>query len=91
MGLWDRLGQVSSYLRKLRLSLGPGSYFQYRRGREYERKRAEHESDRATDSAARKRGEAERERGYDERYAGERERDIARERSERPEEIEPDR
>jgi hypothetical protein len=91
MGLWDRLGQVGSYVRKLRLSLGPDSYFQYRRGREYERKRADDERAQATVSAERKRGEAERGRQYDERYAGERERDVARERSERAKEGEPDR
>ncbi len=83
MGLWDRLGQVSSYVRRLRLSLGPDSYFQYRRGREYDRKRADHEREQATDSAERERGEAERGREYDERYA--------RERSERADEIEPNR
>jgi hypothetical protein len=91
MGLRDKLGQVSGYVRKLRLSLGPDSYYQYRRGREHARKRADHEREQASDSAERERGGAERQRDYDERYAGERERDIARERSERPEEIEPDR
>jgi len=92
MGLWDKLGRVSDYLGKLRLSLGPDSYFQYKRGRTHERKEADHARERAKDSADRKheaeRG-AEREREYDERYARERERDIARERTERTEEIEP--
>jgi hypothetical protein len=32
MGLWDKLRHASDYLRKLRLSLGPDSYFQYNEG-----------------------------------------------------------
>jgi hypothetical protein len=40
MGLWDKLGQASDYLRKKRLSLGPDSYFQYKRERKRERKHA---------------------------------------------------
>jgi hypothetical protein len=90
MGLRDKLGRARSYVRKLRLSLGPDSYYQYKRGREHDRKRAEHDREQASDSAERERGGAERQRDYDERYAGERADDIARERSER-EEIEPDR
>jgi hypothetical protein len=90
MGLWDKLGQASSYVRKLRGSLGPDSYFQYRGAREDERKRADHERERAMDSAERERREAERAREHGERYATERERDIARELSERGEEVEPD-
>ena len=91
MGLRDKLRQASNYLRKLRLSRGPDSYFQYKRRREYERKDAEHARDRAKDSADRERDEAERGREYEERYTGEREGDIARERTERAEEMEPDR
>jgi hypothetical protein len=92
MGLWDKLGRVSDYLRKLRLSLGPDSYFQYKRKRTHERKGADHARERAKDSAERVReaeGDAEREREYDERYARERERDSAPDRTERTEEIEP--
>jgi len=88
MGLWDKLGRASDYLRKLRLSLGPDSYFQYKRGRTHERKEANHARERAKDSAEREHEaerDAEREREYDERY----ERDIARERTESTEEIEP--
>jgi hypothetical protein len=92
MGLWERLGRAGDYLRKLRLSLGPDSYFQYKRERTHERKEADHARERADDSAEREReaeGDAEREREYDERYARERERDAARERTERTEGIEP--
>ena len=94
MGLWDKLRQASDYLRRLRLSLGPDSYFQYKRGRRFDRKHARKD---ATASAQRKRAEAERgrekaerEREYDERYSREREGDAAQERTKRPEGIEPD-
>jgi hypothetical protein len=97
MGVRDQLRQASSYLRKLRLPLGPDSYFQYKRERNYERKQADHARWHAKDSAARERAEADRERGkaererqYDERYTRERGGDIARERTERAEETEPD-
>jgi hypothetical protein len=92
MGLWDKLGRVSDYLRRLRLSLGPDSYFQYKRERTHERKQADHARERAKNSAEREReaeGDAEREREYDERYTRERERDTTRERTQRGEEIEP--
>jgi hypothetical protein len=94
MGLWDKLRRASDYLRKLRLSLGPDSYFQYKR----ERKQADEARDR---EAAREReqgraererelaeGDAARDREYEARYAREREGDIAGARNE---EIEPDR
>lgn len=91
MRLWDKLGRLSSYVRTLRHSRDRDSYFQYRIGREQERRRADDDRDRASDSAERRRGEAERARAYDERYEAERERDAARERSKRPEETGPDR
>jgi hypothetical protein len=91
MGLWDKLRQASDYLRKLRLSLGPGSYYQYKRGREHERKRADHARAHAKDSAERESAEAERGRDYDERYTRGREGEISRERTERAEEMESDR
>jgi hypothetical protein len=93
MVLWDKLGRVSDYLQRLRLSLGPDSYFHYKRERKYERKRADDAHERVKDSAERERDESERdvrEGEYQERYARERERDIARERSERTDEAEPD-
>jgi hypothetical protein len=95
MGLWDKLRQAGNYLRKLRLSLGPDSYYQYKRTRKYERKQALHERAEAKDSADREREESERgaarEREYDERYRRERERDIGQERTARADEGEPDR
>jgi hypothetical protein len=94
MVLWDKLGRVSDYLRRLRLSLGPDSYFHYKRERKYERKRAADDAhERVKDSAERKRDESERdvrEGEYQKRYASEREREIAREPSERTDEVEPD-
>jgi hypothetical protein len=91
MRLWDRLKQASNYLRKLRVSHGPDSYFEYKGRREQERKQADHAREHAKDSAEREREEAEREREYEERYTRERGGDIARERTERAEETEPDR
>ena len=72
MGLGDKLRQASNYLRKLRLSLGPEGYPQYKRGRKLERRQADHDRDRAVESADREREKAERERGYEERYRRER-------------------
>jgi hypothetical protein len=91
MGLWDKLRQASNYLRKLRLSLGPDSYFQYKRGRKHEGKQADHAREHAKDSAEGVREETERGREYEERFTREREADVARERTERAEEMEPDR
>jgi hypothetical protein len=91
MGLSDKLRQASSYLRKLRLSVGPDSYSQYKRERKYERNQADHDRERAKDSAEREREKAEREREHEERYQREREGDIDRERTERAEGMGPDR
>jgi hypothetical protein len=91
MGLWNKLGRASNYLRKLRLSMGADSYFQYKRGRKYERKQADDKREHAHDFADRERKAAERRREYDERYTRECEGDVARERTERAEEVEPDR
>ena len=91
MGLWDKLREASSYLRKLRLSRGPDSYFQYKREQNYERQQEEHARDRTKDSAERKREKDEREREHEERYKREHEGDTAREWTERAEEMGPDR
>jgi hypothetical protein len=85
MGPRDKLRQATEFLRKLRLSLGPDSYFQYKRGRKHERKRAERAREDAKDSAEREREETERGREYEKRYTRGRERDIARERAEKTE------
>ena len=76
----DKLTQMTTYVRRLRQSLGPDSYSRYKRGREHERKRADDERERAMGSAEHVRGEAERQREYDERYADERAHTLARER-----------
>jgi hypothetical protein len=91
MGLSDKLRHAVEHLRKLRLSLGPDSYFQYKRGRKAERKRADQVRQDVTDSAEREGEEAVRGREYEERYAREGEGDLARERTEGAEEMEPDR
>jgi hypothetical protein len=90
MALWDKLRQVGTDVRKLRLSRGPDSYFRYKGKREDERKRDDREREQAAGRVEREREEAERERHYEERYTGERERQIARERTEQAEEPEPD-
>ena len=91
MGLGNKLRHASNYLRKLRLSFGPDSYFQYKRGRKHEREQADHAREQAEDSAEGQREEAERGREYEDRYARERQGDIAREPIERAEEMESDR
>ena len=75
MGLWEKLRQAGTYLRKLRQSRGPDSYFQYKRGRDYERKQAKDARERAKDSAEGEREATERGREHQERYAREREGD----------------
>jgi hypothetical protein len=98
MGAWDKLRQTGDYLRKLRLSLGPDSYFQYKREKKYQRKQADraredakYSADQEREEAQRRHDKAERERGYEERYARELEGDVAPERTERAEESEADR
>jgi hypothetical protein len=90
MSAWDKLRQVGNYLRTLKVSLGPDSYSQYKRERKNERKQADHAREHEEQSAERDRESAEREREYEERYAREREGDVARERTQRAEEMEPD-
>jgi hypothetical protein len=89
MALWGKLRQVSTAVRKLRLSRGRDSYFRYKGKREYERKRDDRERDQAAGRAGREREETARERHYEERYAGERERDMAPDGTEQAEETEP--
>jgi vacuolar-type H+-ATPase subunit I/STV1 len=90
VGLREKLRQVSAAVRKLRLSRGPDSYFRYKRKREYERKRDDRQREHTAGEAEREREQAERERNYEERYTGERQRHTARERTEHPDETEPD-
>ena len=91
MGLFDKLKQASSSLRRLRVSRGPDSYSQYKGKREYERKRADREREHAKDFAEGEREKAERDREHQERYARDREAAIAHERPERGDDAEPDR
>jgi hypothetical protein len=83
MGLWDKLGRASDYLRKLRLSLGPDSYFQYKRERKQADEAREREAAREREQGRAERerelaeGDAARDREYEARYAREREGDIA--------------
>jgi hypothetical protein len=91
MGLWDKLKEGGGYLRKLRLSLGPDSYAQYKRRRESARKDEERRRERGRGRAEQEREEAARGRGYEARYLADRERDDVRKRTERAEETEPDR
>lgn len=83
MGLSNKLTRASDGLRKLLFSRGRDSYFRYKLGRDYERKRAERERQDAMDSAERTHETAERQHKYEERYDRERKQDIARERADR--------
>jgi hypothetical protein len=79
MALMERLRQASSYVRRLRLSLGPDSYSQYKRERTSEREQADRARKHAEDAARGDLERSEREREYAERYAREREGDARRE------------
>ena len=65
------MSQMIAYLRKLRRSLGPDSYFRYKRDRNYDRREAQrarehtHAVKLAGEKAER---DAERKRGYRKRY-----------------------
>ena len=85
MGLGDKLRKVSHSARKLWLSRAPDGYSQYKRRREHERKDEEHQRERAQGRAEQEREQAARGRSYEAHYAADRERDSARERTERTE------
>jgi hypothetical protein len=76
MAVLDKLRKVGSYVRKGWSSTNADSYFQYKRGRERQRKQAERsreEADRyAHRSAELDREKVQRGREYEERYAAER-------------------
>jgi len=76
VGLWDKLRRASVDLRKIWISRGSDSYFEYKGKRERERKGDDHARARQEDSAEREREKAERERGFEERYTREREGDA---------------
>ena len=75
MGVLDKLRKVGNSIRKGWRSTGPDSYFQYKRGRERQRKQAERGREEAERSAELERGAAQRGREHEERYAAEREAD----------------
>ena len=72
MPVFDKLRRVGNYIRKGWRSTGPDSYFQYKRGRERQRKQAERVRKDADRSARLEREEAQRGREYKERYTAER-------------------
>jgi hypothetical protein len=72
MGVLDKLRKVGNSIRKGWRSTGPDSYFQYRRGRERQRKQAERGREDTERSAELERGAAQRGREHEERYAAER-------------------
>jgi hypothetical protein len=85
----DKLRQASTTLRRLRLSLGPDSYFQYRRRRDYDRKQSDRAREHANTSAGRElqaEEHAARERAFNARY----EREARADGSEQADEVEPD-
>jgi hypothetical protein len=71
MGVLDKLRKVGNYVRKGWRSTGPDSYFQYKRGRERQRKQAARGREDADRSAEVERAEVRRGREYEERYAAE--------------------
>jgi hypothetical protein len=72
MGVFDKLRRVGNYVRHGWPSMSPDSYFQYKRGRERQRKQAEQGRKYAARSAELEHKEAQRVRGYEDRYAAER-------------------
>ena len=68
----DKLRKVGNYVRKGWGSTNPDSYFQYRRGRERQRKEAEERRTSADRSAELEHKQAMRVREHEERYAAER-------------------
>ena len=72
MGVGDTLKRIGGYARKLRRFSDPDGYYQYRRGRERERKEAEHVREDAERHGEQELEEAQRGRDYEERYEAER-------------------
>jgi hypothetical protein len=72
MGVFDKLRRVGNYVRRGWPSMSPDSYFQYKQGRERQRKQTEQARKDADRSAELEHKEAQRVRGYEERYAAER-------------------
>ena len=72
MSVFDKLRSVGNYIRRGWRSTDPDSYFQYKRGRERQRKRAERALEEDDRSAELKLKDVQRGREYDERYTAER-------------------
>jgi hypothetical protein len=72
MGVWDKLRNIGNYALKRWKSARPGSYEQYRMGRERERKGEERGRQDAERSSEQEREEEQQGREYEERYAAER-------------------
>ena len=72
MGVFDKLRRVGNYVRRGWPSMSHDSYFQYKQGRERQRKQAEQGREDAVRSAELEHKEAQRMREYEERYAAER-------------------
>ena len=72
MDVADKLKDIGNYVRKRWRSTDPGSYHQYRRGRERARKQEEQAREDADRHGEQKREEAARGREYEERYNAER-------------------
>jgi hypothetical protein len=78
MGIGDRVKDIGNYVRKRWRSTDPGSYDQYKRGREYDRKQAEQRREDEVRHGEQDRAEAERRREYEERYGAERKAEESR-------------
>jgi hypothetical protein len=72
MGVFDKLRRVGNHVRHGWPSMSADSYFQYKRGRERERKQAEQRRKYADRSAELEHEEARRVREHEERYVAER-------------------
>jgi hypothetical protein len=72
VGVFDKLRRVGNHVRHGWPSMSADSYFQYKRGRERERKQAEQRRKYADRSAELEHEEAQRVREHEERYAAER-------------------
>jgi hypothetical protein len=76
MGAWISVRRAGRFLQKIRLSLGPDSYFRYKRDRDYERKQARTDAENSARHAEVMHRDAEqaveRRRRHDERYVRER-------------------
>ena len=72
MVVWEKLRNIGNYVRTRWRSRDPDSYYQYRAGRERERKEAQQRREHAQRSGEREREAAERGREYEERYTAER-------------------